>query len=199
MSILSKLWDKLKRSKKYRDAFVASHVKTGLPFQIKALRKERNLAQTDLAKLSGISQASVSRSEDPDYGVFSTNTLLSIAAGLDVAFIARFVPFTELAKWTTDLSNESLVVPSFDDEVQETERKTEEAIIFWHGHDYSRASTMNMNPSAIRIVASQAEAAQVGAQKKGPGREHVARMGYFSPPAAASNNTKPYETAGGLG
>ena len=123
MNTLSKLFEKLKRSKKYRESFVAAHVKTGLPFQIHALRKQRGWSQPELAKEANISQASVSRAEDPEYGDFSINTLLSIAAGFDVAFIARFVPYSELGKWVSNLDEKSLVVPKFDDDPGFMERK----------------------------------------------------------------------------
>jgi hypothetical protein len=45
------------------------------------------------------------------------NNLLTIAAGFDIAFVARFVPFSELATWLSGLRSErDLFVPSFEED-----------------------------------------------------------------------------------
>src|ERR1035437_1596717 len=116
MNALSKVWQRL-RSKAYREAFVASQLKRGIPTQIRVLLKDRNWTQSDLAQRAGLKQGVVSRAADPDYGNLTINTILKIAAGFDVAYVGRFVPFSELARWYTDLSESALSVPSFDDEV----------------------------------------------------------------------------------
>lgn len=116
MNALSNMWAKLSRSKKYREAFVAAQLKRGIPAQLRVIRKERGWNQDDLAKASGLTQGAMSRAEDPDYGNLTFNNVLKIAAGLDVAFIGRFVPFSELAHWYTNLSEEALKVPSFKDD-----------------------------------------------------------------------------------
>jgi len=115
MNTLSDLWKKLSK-KKYREAFVASQLKRGIPFQIRSLRKQRGWSQADLAKNSGITQGVISRVEDPDYGSLTFNTILRIAAGFDVAFIGIFVPFSELGKRFLNLSEESAQVASFSTE-----------------------------------------------------------------------------------
>jgi len=112
MSTLSSLWKKL-TNKKYREAFVSSQLKRGIPFQIRSLRKQCEMSQEELAEKSGLTQGVISRAEDPDYGNLTFNTVLRIAAGFDVAFIGKFVPFSELGKWFIDLSEESVQVLSF--------------------------------------------------------------------------------------
>lgn len=117
MNALSSLWNKLARSKKYREAFVAAQVKRGIPFQIRTLRKQREgWSQEVLAHKAELTQGVISRAEDPDYGNLTLNTILRIAAGFDVAFIGRFLPFSELAKWFVGLSEQSVQVPSFDED-----------------------------------------------------------------------------------
>src|SRR2546428_2798894 len=96
--MFKELWPKLKKSKRYRSAFVAQHAKQEIGFQIRALLKQHGLTQKELASRGGLDQASVSRAADPTYGNLTVNTLVRIAAGFDVAFVGRFVPFSELPK-----------------------------------------------------------------------------------------------------
>ncbi|MGH9437883.1 MAG: helix-turn-helix domain-containing protein [Terriglobia bacterium] len=123
MSALSELCKKLS-DKQYREAFVSAQIKRMLPTQIRALRKQRDWKQGDLAEAAKLTQGAISRAEDPDYGNLTINNLLRIAAGLDVAFVSRFVPFSELGKWYVNLSGEeSLMVPSFADDSRFIEHK----------------------------------------------------------------------------
>jgi hypothetical protein len=120
LSALSSLWEKLSRSKEYRESFAAAVAKRMIPLQIRILRKQRGpeWSQARLAKESKLTQGVVSRAEDPDYGNLTLNTLVRIAAGFDCAFIGRFVSFSEVGMWYTKLSDErSLEVPSFDEEL----------------------------------------------------------------------------------
>jgi transcriptional regulator with XRE-family HTH domain len=117
MNALSRLWEKLTRSKKYRDGFVASTVKRMIPLQIRVLRKQREWSQAQLATESNLTQGVISRAEDPDYGNLTVNTLIRIGAGFDCAFVGRYVPFSDFAKWYANLSDEkSLEVSSFGDD-----------------------------------------------------------------------------------
>ena len=117
MRTFRSIWSKLtENGAAFRKAFVSSQVKRLIPFQIYALRKSRNWSQEELAKRSGLTQGVISRAEDPDYGNLTFNTVISIAGGFDVAFIVKFVPFSELTNWNVDLSEQSVVVPSFSEE-----------------------------------------------------------------------------------
>jgi hypothetical protein len=119
---LSRIWEKL-REKAYRDAFVASQLKRGLPTQIRVMLKDREWNQSDLAERAGLKQGVISRAADPDYGNLTINTILKIASGFDVAYVGRFVPFSDLAKWYTDLSESALSVPDFSHDVGFVDRK----------------------------------------------------------------------------
>jgi transcriptional regulator with XRE-family HTH domain len=112
MNGLSRIWEKL-REKAYRDAFVASQLKRGLPTQIRVMLKDRGWNQSDLAERAGLKQGVISRAADPDYGNLTINTIVKIASGFDVAYVGRFVPFSDLARWYTDLSESALSVPEF--------------------------------------------------------------------------------------
>jgi transcriptional regulator with XRE-family HTH domain len=90
-----------------------------IPSQIRVLRKQRDWSQQDLAKYSSLTQGVISRAEDPDYGNLTVNTLVKVAAGFDCAFIGRFVPFSQFARWYDGLDHEkSLEVPSFAEDTE---------------------------------------------------------------------------------
>jgi len=111
----NKLISKLK-NKEYRDAFLAELITTGIPFQIRALREQRNLTQKQLGGQADMAQESISRLEDPNYGTLNLKTLKRLASVFDVGLVVRFVPFSELVSWEINLSPESLGVLSFEQE-----------------------------------------------------------------------------------
>lgn len=100
------------------------------------------MSQDDLAQAAGLTQGVISRAEDQDYGNLTVNTILSIAEGLDVAFVGRFVPFSELDRWYVNLSQETMKVPSFEEESRAfiLAKKKPGAIAAVQGEDDARAS-----------------------------------------------------------
>jgi len=104
------------KDKEYRDAFVASHIKQGIPFQIRALRDKNELSQEELATLIGKQQEAVSRLENLNYEKYTLTTLKELASAFDVGLVVRFVPFSELVEWDINFGSESLAVPSFPEE-----------------------------------------------------------------------------------
>ncbi len=172
MSTFSQLWMKLAKSKKYREEFVASQVKRGIPFQIRAMIKRSGLAQEEIASRAGITQGVISRAANPDYGNLTLNTLIRIAAGFDVAFVGKFVPFSELGRWFVDLSEESVMVKPFPVEDAELALRLSESSSLNIG-DYrakQRTETKGTPMTAVSVVPS--------------GNEDVCERPYFS--AAAS-------------
>ena len=113
MNTYSDLWQKL-RNKEYRENFAALQLKRGVPFQIRAILKERGWTQEQLAEQANLTQGVVSRAQNPDYGNLTINTISRVAAGFDVAFVGRFVPFSELVDWFENLSEESGNIETFD-------------------------------------------------------------------------------------
>lgn len=101
------------QDKEYRDAFVEEHIDSGVAFQIRATREAQGWSQRELGRRAGMAQERVSVLEDPDYGRMSLSTLKRVASALDVALVVRFVPFSQLADWATELSAEALAVPNF--------------------------------------------------------------------------------------
>jgi transcriptional regulator with XRE-family HTH domain len=110
------LWEK---GPAYRKAFVGSQIKRLIPFQINAMRKYRGWSQDELAKRCGLTQGVISRAEDPDYGNLTFNTAIAIAGGFDVAFIGKFIPFSEIDDYVVGLSEISAgSIPTFTEENQ---------------------------------------------------------------------------------
>ncbi len=102
---INDIWRKL-RNKKYREDYAVAFLKRSVAFQIKTLRKKHCGSQAVLAERAKLTQGVVSRAEDQDYGNLTFNTVGRIGAGLDIAFIGRFVPFSELVKFSRELSEE---------------------------------------------------------------------------------------------
>lgn len=115
MITTTEVWQKFS-NKKYRTAFARAQFKRLVPLQIQTLRRQRGWSQQELAEYAKVTQGVVSRSEDQDYGNLTVNTILNIAEGFDVAFVGRFVPFSELDDWYVNLSQETMRVPSFEEE-----------------------------------------------------------------------------------
>jgi transcriptional regulator with XRE-family HTH domain len=101
-------------NKEARDAVVEQEILAGLPFQIRALRRDRGWSQHQLAERLGMTQEGVSRLENPNYGRFSLSTLTRLASAFDVALVVRFQPFSALVDWVTDPHRDTLSVPDFD-------------------------------------------------------------------------------------
>ena len=105
--------EKLAR-KDYRDAYVAESVRTGISYQILAIRGHRGWSQRKLAEVLKKPPSVVCRLEDPDYGRLSIQTLLEIASAFDVAPIVQFVTYPEFLRRTRDISPDALNAESFD-------------------------------------------------------------------------------------
>ncbi len=116
MNTNSTLMNELK-NKQYREAYVASQIGMNLPFQIRALRKERGLSQGELAALAEMAQPRISEIEKPGERSLNLKTLLRVASGLDVGLQVRFLQFGELVDWSEGFDPDNFHVRSFADEV----------------------------------------------------------------------------------
>jgi len=112
VSTKSKLIQKLRKRKDYREAFVASQISTGIPFQIRALRKQLKWSQKDLAEATQMLQPRICAMEQAGYGDFTLNTLKTLASAFDVGLLVRFAPFGELVNWADNFSPDTFSVPS---------------------------------------------------------------------------------------
>lgn len=109
------LVSKLLHSKEFRDAYMFEHIKTGVAYQIRAIRDEHKWTQSRLGEEAKKPRNVISRLEDPNYGQFSFQTLREIASAFNVALLVKFVPFSKLLQEYEDVSSEALVAPSVHD------------------------------------------------------------------------------------
>ena len=101
-----------------RRLFYAEHISTGLPFQIRELRKKRGMTQKKLSALTGFNQGNISEWENPNYEYTpQIGTLMRLADAFDVPLIVRFGSWDELWEWEwgMNLSTDKLAPPSFDE------------------------------------------------------------------------------------
>ncbi len=93
------LIQRLSRGRQSRARFVSSQLDKFIAFQIRALRDQEKMSQSDLAAALGTSQPAINRLESADKGRPTITTLKKIAAVFDVGLEVRFVPFSKLIKF----------------------------------------------------------------------------------------------------
>ena len=128
----SKRWEKL-YEKEYRDAYVEAQSLIEIPFQIRALRKQRGLTQAKLAELCDIPQARISHIEQPGRGPLSLRTLHRLSSVFDVGLLVQFVSFSELIHRQSLFNPETFSVSSFKDDQLETTTYVIDSSILIHG------------------------------------------------------------------
>ena len=92
---------RLSRGPEGRAQFVESQLDKFIAFQIRALRDQEGMSQTELADALGTSQTAVHRFESPSKGRPTITTLKKIAAVFDVGLEVRFIPFSKLARFVS--------------------------------------------------------------------------------------------------
>ena len=137
MNTISKLAGKL-RDAEYRKAFVASQINIGIPFQIRAMLKNRpGWTQETIAQRAQMLQPRISGLMTPGKTRPNIETLRRIAEAFDCGLLVRFAAFSELAKWSEEFDPESFSVPSFDDDTGFIERKPQQIASIFQGTEQS--------------------------------------------------------------
>ncbi len=104
------------RDRDYRHAFVNERVRSSVALQIRALRHQRTMTQTDLGDALGMAQTWVSKLENPEYGKMTVATLLRLAEAFDTDLEIKFRPFSRTLDSLPTQGPEYFVVASFEDE-----------------------------------------------------------------------------------
>ena len=131
-SLIKELLDKA-----YRDAYVASQIRVGLPFQARALRRSKGWTQEQLADAAGMSQPRIAEIEKPGKRRFNLDTLLRIASAFDVGLEVRFVPFGDVIDHNESFDPDTFYVPSFADELAAEEQEETALADFRAAYDRS--------------------------------------------------------------
>lgn len=105
--------------KAWRDSYVSAHISNTIAAQITKLRIANGWTQAQLAKHSGMKQSRISALEDPNWENVEIATLKRLASAFNVALTVRFIPFSELAEWASSLSEDKLLVASYEEEATE--------------------------------------------------------------------------------
>lgn len=77
------------------------------------MRHSRRWTQGQLADKCGMKQPRISALEDPDFENVEIATLQRIASAFDVGLLVAFVPFSDIARRATSLSNSDFSVVEF--------------------------------------------------------------------------------------
>ncbi|MFP3643375.1 helix-turn-helix domain-containing protein [Paraburkholderia sp. SIMBA_054] len=104
--------------REFREAYMSASIEEGLAWQIRANREGRHLTQKQLGESIGTTQTGIHRFEDPEYGKHSIDTLVKIAHAFDCALSVRFVPYSQLAVESEDLSPEALYATPYEVEAK---------------------------------------------------------------------------------
>lgn len=110
------------KDRESRQFFYEEHIETGLPIQIRELRKKRGFTQKKLSELTGFDPSNLSNFENPNYEYTpQIGTLQRLANAFDVPLIVKFGSWSELLDWDKNLSPEKVAPSSFDEFVKELE------------------------------------------------------------------------------
>ena len=104
------------QDQEYRQIYVESFIDSSIATQIKVLRDQRDLTQTDLADLAAMKQGQISRLEKVNNERWKVITLRRIARALDLALVVRFESFGNVIPDVESFERKTLQRPSFADD-----------------------------------------------------------------------------------
>ena len=116
---MRELCDALKedfKDKEVRHIYCGEFLNSSIATQIKVLREQRGLTQTELANLAGMKQSRIATIEDVNYSSWSISTLKRIAEAFDLALTVQFDSFGSKLSDIINLQRETLERSSFDDD-----------------------------------------------------------------------------------
>jgi transcriptional regulator with XRE-family HTH domain len=97
--VFAELQNSLRRElhdKEYAHEYAQSFLNSYVATQIKAIREQRGMTQSQLGEAIGTTQAGISRIENVDYSSWNIRTLLKLARAFDVRLRVSFEPFGTL-------------------------------------------------------------------------------------------------------
>jgi transcriptional regulator with XRE-family HTH domain len=101
------------QDREYREAYLEASLEQGIAWQIRINRQKRGITQEDLAKAMGISLPMMQELEDPEIGEYPLETLVKVAKVFDCALSVKFIPYSELAEDSQNLSEDAQYAPPY--------------------------------------------------------------------------------------
>lgn len=102
--------------KEYRHGYADESLNISIATQIKVIREQRGMNQSELAQQAGMKQSVISRFENANYSSWSIRTLKRLARAFDVDLEVKFRSFGDLVKSVDTFSRKALQVPKFDED-----------------------------------------------------------------------------------
>jgi transcriptional regulator with XRE-family HTH domain len=96
------------RDREYAHSYAESFLNAFVATQIKAIREQRELTQSELAEMIGTTQTGISRIENVNYSSWSIRTLLKLARAFDVRLRVSFEPFGTLPQEVVQFNRSGL-------------------------------------------------------------------------------------------
>ncbi len=120
---MNELSDKFReefKDKETRRIYVDDFLNAQIATQIKVLREQRGLKQSELAELTGMRQERISVLEDVDYSAWTISTLKRLAEAFDLRLSVKFESFGSYLYEFENFNREALEKPSFDEDPEFT-------------------------------------------------------------------------------
>lgn len=114
---MSELVERLKtelQDEDYRFAYDDEFSNSRIATQIKVLREQQELKQSELAELAGMKQSRISELENVNYNAWSISTLRRLARALGVRLSFAFESWGELLPEADNLGRKALEKPRFE-------------------------------------------------------------------------------------
>jgi transcriptional regulator with XRE-family HTH domain len=123
MSARQKIISRLIADTSLRADYIRAKLDVLIPSQLRALRLRQEKTQPELAQMADMKQSRISAMETPGKVNFNQETLVRMAATLNVAMKVEFVPFSEMLEWENSYSQDTFDVTRLPDDVDFLESK----------------------------------------------------------------------------
>lgn len=100
------------KNKEYAHGYMETFCVDRIASQIHTLRKQRDLSQEELSRLSGIAQERISKLESGDFDSITMKTLNKLSRAFDVNLSIKFEPFAQAITDVIGLNEQILQVTS---------------------------------------------------------------------------------------
>jgi transcriptional regulator with XRE-family HTH domain len=97
---------RLINSRQSRESYIRSKLNGLIPSQIRALRLKQPMTQNELAAAAEMKQSRISNIEKPGQVQFNVDTLIRLAAALNVGLKIEFVSYSDMLAWENDYSQD---------------------------------------------------------------------------------------------